>query len=124
MKDIKDIINESKNKKVMQSIIDWLDYTDQNLNSVFKEIVDICEADHTKRYKVNILVIAKEKKSKSEIDQFKGEYKLMPSEVEIYWSSNSGRINGVLKVEFASKNITGPSIIKFVPMQNALPKNL
>lgn len=35
MKDIKDIINESKNK-VMQSIIDWLDYTDENLNSVFK----------------------------------------------------------------------------------------
>lgn len=58
MKDIKDIINESKNK-VMQSIIDQLDYTDENLNSVFKEIVDICEADHTKRYKVNILVIAK-----------------------------------------------------------------
>lgn len=58
MKDIKDIINESKNK-VMQSIIDQLDYTDENINSVFKEIVDICEAYHTKRYKVNILVIAK-----------------------------------------------------------------
>lgn len=58
MKDIKDIINESKNK-VMQSIIDQLDYTDENINSVFKEIVDICEADHIKRYKVNILVIAK-----------------------------------------------------------------
>ena len=123
MKDIKDIVNENKNK-VMQSIIDWLDYTDENLNSVFKEIVDICEADHTKRYKVNILVIAKEKKSKLEIDKFKGEYKLMASEVIIYWSSNSGRINGVPKVEFAPKNITGPSIIKFVPMQDALPKNL
>ena len=48
----------------------------------------------------------------------------MPSEVIIYWSSNSGRINGVPKVEFAPKNITWPSIIKFVPMQNALPKNL
>lgn len=35
MKDIKDIVNENKNK-VMQSIIDWLDYTDENLNSVFK----------------------------------------------------------------------------------------
>lgn len=58
MKDIKDIINESKNK-VMQYIIDQLDYTDENLNSVFKEIVDICEANHTKRYNVNILVIAK-----------------------------------------------------------------
>ena len=91
---------------------------------MFKEIVDICEADHTKRYKVNILVIAKEKKSKLEIDQFKGEYKLMASEVEIYWSSNSGKINRVPKVEFAPKNITGPSIIKFVPMQDALPKNL
>ena len=58
MKDIKDIINESKNK-VMQYIIDQLDYTDENLNSVFKEIVYICEADHTKRSNVNILVIAK-----------------------------------------------------------------
>lgn len=91
---------------------------------MFKEIVDIYETDHTKRYKVNILVIAKEKKSKLEVDQFKGEYKLMASEVIIYWSSNSHKINGVPKVEFAPKNITGPSIIKFVPMQNALPKNL
>ena len=42
MKDIKDIVNENKNK-VMQSTIDWLDYTDENLNLVFKEIVDICK---------------------------------------------------------------------------------
>ena len=35
MKDIKNIVNENKNK-VMQSTIDWLDYTDENLNSVFK----------------------------------------------------------------------------------------
>ena len=123
MKDIIDIVNENKNK-AMQSTIDWLDFTDENLNSVFKEIVELCEADHKKRYKVNILVIAKEKKTKAEIDQFKGEYKLMPSEVECYWSDNSNMTNGVPKVNFWPKNISGPAIIKFVPMQDALPKNL
>ena len=122
MKDITDIVNENKNK-TMQSIIDWLDFTDENLNSVFKEIVELCEADHKKRYKVNILVIAKEKKTKSESDQFKGEYKLMPSEVECYWADYN-HPNEKGHVYFWTKNISGPAIIKFVPMQDALPKNL
>lgn len=122
MKDIIDIVKENKNK-AMQSTIDWLDFTDENLNSVFKEIVELCEADHKKRYKVNILVIAKEKKTKAEIDQFKGEYKLMPCEVECYWADYN-HPNETGHVYFWTKNISGPAIIKFVPMQDALPKNL
>lgn len=123
MKDIKEIVNENKSK-AMQSTIDWLDYTDENLNSAFKEIVELVEAHHTQRYKVNILVIAKEKKTKSEVDKFKGEYKLMPTEVEIYWNTNTNAGMPEPKVSYWTKNISGPAIIKFVPMQDALPKNL
>ena len=64
---------------------------------------------------MNILVIAKEKKSKDNIDKFKGNYKLMPTEVEIYW-----RTNGTPGISFWSKNIS--NITKFVPMEMALPK--
>lgn len=108
----------------MKSIINWLDFNDENLNNVFKDIVNECEVDHKKNYKVNILVIAKEKKSKSEVDKFKGKYKLMACEIECYWSDNKNIINGVPKVNFWPKNISGQSIIKFIPMNDSLPKSL
>lgn len=123
MKNIFDIVEKNKGVE-MQSVIDWLNFTEDNIRMVFKDIVDACEADHTKHYKVNILVIVLEKKTKSEVDKFKGDYKLMSCEVDCYWSENSNRINGVPKVNFWPKNISGPAIIKFIPMQDALPKNL
>ena len=108
----------------MKSIINWIDFTEENLNNCFKDIVNECENDHKKRYKINILVLAKEKKTKYEIDKFKGKYKLMASEVECYWSENSNMINGIPKVNFWPKNISELSIIKFIPMQEAIPKEL
>ena len=48
----------------------------------------------------------------------------MASEVECYWSENSNMINGIPKVIFWSKNISELSIIKFIPMQEAIPKEL
>ena len=59
-----------------------------------------------------------------EIDKFKGKYKLMASEVECYWCENSNMINGIPKVNFWPKNISELSIIKFIPMQEAIPKEL
>lgn len=43
----------------MKTIINWLDFTEENLNNCFKDIVNECENDHKKRYKINILVLAK-----------------------------------------------------------------
>lgn len=112
MKSITEIITESSN---MTSNINWIDWNEDNLNRVFKKIVDEILEDKKLRYKVNILVIAKEKKSKDNVDKFKGNYKLMPTEVEIYWNTN-----GTPKISFWSKNIS--NITKFIPMEMALPK--
>lgn len=98
------------------SYINWLDWNKDNLNKVFKEIIDEILENKTLRYQVNILVIAKEKKSKDNIDKFKGNYKIMPTEVEIYWNTN-----GTQGISFWSKNIGNSTITKFVPMEMALP---
>lgn len=114
MKSIVEIIAESSN---MTSNINWLDWNEDNLNNVFKEIVNEILDDNDLHYKVNVLVIAKEKKSKDNIDKFKGNYKIMPTEVEIYWNTN-----GTPKILFWSKNIANNTITKFIPMEMALPK--
>lgn len=98
------------------SYINWLDWNDYNLNNVFKEIIEEILEDKTLRYEVNILVIAKEKKSKNNIDKFKGIYKIMPTQVEIYWNTN-----GTQGISFWTKNISNNSITKFVTMEMALP---
>lgn len=113
MKSISEIITESSN---ITSNIEWLDWNDENLNKVFKDVIDEILDDNDLRYKVNILVIAKEKKSKDNVDKFKGNYKLMPTEVEIYWLPEHSEIS------FWSKNIANNTITKFVPMEMALPK--
>lgn len=114
MKSITEIITESSN---LTSNINWIDWNEDNLNKVFKEIIDEILENKKLRYKVNILVIAKEKKSKDNIDKFKGNYKLMPTEVEIYWNTMAPS-----KILFWSKNISSDTITKFVPMEMALPK--
>ena len=104
------------------SNIEWLDWNEDNQYKVFKEIIDEILHDKNLRYKVNILVIAKEKKSKDNIDKFKGNYKIMPTEVEIYWAKhNSQNTEGI---EYWTKNIANKTITKFVPMEMALPKEL
>jgi len=113
MKSIAEIIKESSN---MTSNIEWLDWNEENKNKFFKEIIDEIFEDKELRYKVNILVIAKEKKSNDNVDKFKGNYKLMPTEVEIYW------LHEHQKIEFWPKNIASNTITKFVPMEMALPK--
>jgi hypothetical protein len=113
MKSITEIINESFN---VISNIEWLDWNEDNRNKVFKEIIDEILENNELRYKVNILVITKEKKSKENIDKFKGNYKVMPTEVEIYWHT------GHSEITFWSKNIATNTITKFVPMEMALPK--
>ena len=114
MKSIAEIITESSN---ITSNIDWLDWNEDNQNKVFKEIIDEILENKELRYRVNILVIAKEKNSKDNVDKFKGNYKLMPTEVEIYWNTN-----GTPRISFWSKNIANNTITKFVPMEMALPK--
>ena len=114
MKSITENVTESSNT-TSNSV--WLDWNDDNLNKVFKDAVDEILEDNRLRYKVNILVIAKEKKSKDNVDKFKGNYKVMPTEVEIYWNTN-----GTSGISFRSKNITNNNIAKFVPMEIALPK--
>ena len=101
------------------SNIEWLDWNEDNQNKVFKEIIDEILYDKNLHYKVNILVIAKEKKSKNNIDKFKGNYKIMPTEVEIYWNTNNTE-----GISFWTKNIANKTITKFVPMEMALPKEL
>ena len=119
MKSITERISESSN---IVSNINWLDWNEDNQNTVFKEIIDEINEDKTLRYKVNILVIAKEKKSKNNIDKFKGDYKIMPTEVEIYWNTNTNAGMPEPKVSFWTKNIANNTITKFVPMEMALPK--
>ncbi len=119
MKSITEIISESSN---ITSNIKWLDWNEDNLNEVFKEIIDEILENNELRYKVNILVIAKEKKSKDNVDKFKGNYKLMPTEIEIYWNTNTNAGMPEPKVSFWSKNIANNTITKFVPMEMALPK--
>ena len=114
MKSITEIVTEASNTT---SNFVWLDWNDDNLNKVFKDAIDEILEDNRLRYKVNILVIAKEKKSKDNVDKFKGNYKVMPTEVEIYWNTN-----GTPRISFWSKNITNNNITKFVPMEIALPK--
>ena len=114
MKSITEIVTESSN--TISNFV-WLDWNEDNLNKVFKDAIDEILEDNRLRYKVNILVIAKEKKSKDNIDKFKGNYKVMPTEVEIYWNTN-----GTSGISFWSKNITNNNITKFVPMEIALPK--
>ena len=119
MKSITERISESSN---IVSNINWLDWNEDNQNTVFKEIIDEINEDKTLRYKVNILVIAKEKKSKNNVDKFKGDYKIMPTEVEIYWNTNTNAGMPEPKVSFWTKNIANNTITKFVPMEMALPK--
>jgi hypothetical protein len=119
MKSIIETITESSN---ITSNINWLDWNEDNQNKVFKEIIDEILENKNLRFKVNILVIAKEKKSKDNIDKFKGNYKLMPTEVEIYWNTNTNAGMPEPKVSFWTKNIANNTITKFVPMEMALPK--
>jgi len=119
MKTITEIITESSN---ITSNINWIDWNEDNLNNVFKEVIDEILENKELRYKVNILVIAKEKKSKENCDKFKGNYKLMPTEVEIYWNTNTNSGMPEPKISFWSKNIANNTITKFVPMEMALPK--
>ena len=109
-------INKSLN---FISKIEWLDWNEDNRNRIFKEIIEEVLEDKTRRYKVNILVITNEKKSKDDIDKFKGIFKIMPTEVEIYWSTN-----GIQVISFWPKNISNSTITKFVTMEMALPKFL
>lgn len=119
MKSITEIISESSN---MVSNINWIDWNETNQNEVFKEIIEEVTVNKKQRYKVNILVIAKEKKTKDEIDKFKGDYKIMPTEVEIYWNTNTNAGMPEPKVSLWSKNIANNTITKFAPMEMCLPK--
>lgn len=119
MKSITEIITESS---YITSNIEWLDWNEDNQNRVFKEIIDKINEDNKLRYKVNILVIAREKKSAQEIDKFKGDYKIMPTEIEFYWNTDTNAGMPEPRVSLWSKNIANNTITKFTPMEMALPK--
>lgn len=113
MKSILEIVTESSN---VTSNINWLVWDENILNNVYKDIVDEClNNKKTAYYKVNILVIAKEKKKTGEVDKFRGEYKIMTSEMVIRWSNDRNII------EFWPKNISENGIIMWTPMNEALP---
>lgn len=112
MKSILEIITESSN---VTSNINWLDWNKNILNNVYKDIVDECLNNKKAYYKVNILVIAKEKKKTGEVDKFRGEHKIMTSEMWIQWSEDRNII------EFWPKNISENGIIMWTPMDEALP---
>ena len=97
----------------MTSNINWLVWDEDILNNVYKDIVNECLNNPKVFYKVNILVIVKERKKKGEVDKFRGEYKIMTSEMWIRWS---GTI-----IEFWPKNISENGIIMWSPMNEALP---
>ena len=112
MKSITKIITESSN---VVSNINWLSWNKDNLNKVYKDIVKECTNKKEDYYSVNILVITKEKKKNEEIDKFKGEHKIMTSEM---WIRYKESINDI---EFWPKNISENGIIMWTPMNEALP---
>ena len=113
-----EIIKESTTK--LTSIINWIDWSYENLMEVFKDIVTEIGEDDKKRFNINVLVLAKEKNSKTENEKFCGAYKIMATKVEVYLDTHHGNPH----VVFWPKNISALSIIKFASMETSLPEEL
>ena len=113
MKLISEIIGESSN---VNSNINWLAWNKDNLNKVYKNIIEECNNKKENYYSVNILVVTKEKKKNGESDKFKGEYKIMTSEMWIRYKEN------INSIEFWPKNISEKGIIVWAPMNESLPE--
>lgn len=108
----------------MNSCIDWLNWDESIFRHLYLDVVSKVESEknHMNYKNVNILVLCNQSKVTSkkdkEIAEFKEPYKIMTSEVRIYWDTQKET------VRCATKNISESQIIKWCPMFNALPKNL
>lgn len=108
----------------MVSNIEWLNWSEETFKSFYENVVNKVESEknHMNYKNVNILVLCNQTKLTSkkdkEVSEFKEPYKIMTSEVRIYWDMEKE------KVRCATKNISESQIIKWCPMYKALPKNI
>lgn len=107
----------------MESKIKWLNWDEELFKDLYKDVVDKVETEknHMNYKNVNILVLCRQSKAKSKKDketsEFKEEYKIMTSEVKVYWDSQKETVS------FATKNISEQNIFKWCPMFMALPNS-
>jgi hypothetical protein len=87
----------------------WLDFSSFELKRCYHDLLLNIVKDHSIRYNINVLVLCKAKKSDLT------DHKIMACQVEVGWNDS------FKDIDFYPKNIGKSGIIKFCPMEKALP---